>query len=346
MKTLFNIHDTHIGAIRSGGTTPTTAFTLREQLNAKFAGLLENCQGGDLIINGDLFDTFSVPMADLWATIQALTLWLESGDQTQKVWLVVGNHDLSKNTNNLSSSDLLGRVLQSRFEGRVIPVTGSLHVPEHDAYIVSHIQNQDRFDAELTKVPACTTLFLHCNYDNHFATQSDHSLNLSEAQAKALPVKHIVIAHEHQRSRRLMAKVHLPGNQFPSSVADCLGNDAKFMTKFSGDQIEYIQTWAAEGSYCAMDWRSLADNGCDFIRVTGEATAAESSEVISAVSRFRSRSKALVITTAVKVEGQADTEEMQFNADQIAAFDVRSALMEILSAEERAVIEKLEAENV
>jgi hypothetical protein len=118
------------------------------------------------------------------------------------------------------------------------------------------------------------------------------------------------------------------------------------MIKVSDAGIEYIETWQAAGDFVQLDWRNLADDGARFIRVIGQATAAEASEVVSAISKFRSKSAALVISNAVSVEGVSDQDELDLSVEQMAAFDVRAALFEILDKDEVAVVSKLlEGEN-
>ncbi len=61
--TLRVINDTHIGAIRSAGTTAASQLALRKHILERFQKLLP--AAGDLLINGDLFDSFSAPMNDV-----------------------------------------------------------------------------------------------------------------------------------------------------------------------------------------------------------------------------------------------------------------------------------------
>lgn len=346
MKTLFNINDTHIGAIRSGGTTPATALFLRQQALQAFSNLLDQCRNGDLIINGDTFDTQNIPYTDLWEAVRLLSEWLTE-NRTGKLYLPVGNHDVPKNTANLSSFGLLCKILVAMRPAQVVAITIPTYVEDHDAWIIPHVPNQDIFDACLATIPACKLLFVHVNYDNKFAVESDHSLNMSVEQAKACKAERIIFGHEHQAKLALGGKVIIVGNQIPTSISDCLGNDKKFMLRIEDGEIEHIPVWEAKGDYCEMDWHSLEDNGCRFIRVVGSAANAEAGDVASAISRFRGKSAALIITNATKVEGINDQDEMELNAEEIAAFDVRSALMEILNDEEKAIVNKLQSvENV
>ena len=336
------LNDWHIGAIRSGGTTPATAYQLRQDLLGQFQHTLDGI-ATDLLLNGDLFDGPDIPKADLLRTYQLLWNWLEH-NPTAHLYLSNGNHDLSKNSTVLSSFQLLAKLLISAFEARVTHIEAGQPICDGEAYVIPHVANQALFDVELARVPACDYLFVHANYNNGFAVESDHSLNVSEDQAHAAPVKFIVFGHEHQARIELGGKVVIVGNQVPSSVADCLGNATKghFYTMASDQGVGYNlpQHWHAEGDFSEQDWRDLKDTG-RFIRVTGTATAEEGAKVVQVISRFRQQAKALVITNAVKIEGVNDQEALALTHEQITGFDVHEALAKLLTPEENAKINAL-----
>jgi DNA repair exonuclease SbcCD nuclease subunit len=353
MSILSVINDTHIGVIRSGGTTPASAYALRQEVLKNFREVLAKCKGTDVLINGDLFDTSSVPYADLWEAWEILKDF-EISNPESTIWCARGNHDIARNETALSSFDLFCRIMGSTYSSRFITVAQPLYIEKYDAYVIPHLQNQDIFNEAVSKVPRCSFLFLHCNYDNKFAAQSDHSLNLAQEQAAQVPAKHLVFGHEHQAKAALGGKVIITGNQICTSVADCLGNDAKFFLQVGLDRkvssrdgtsihpdTRKIKVWQSKGDFDQQDWRSLQDTGARFIRVIGNATYAEAAEVVSAISKFRSKSEALVITNAVVVEGTSDQAELEITAEKMAAFDVKAALFSILDPEEVAVVTEL-----
>jgi hypothetical protein len=342
MRTLINIKplyvfgDTHIGVLR-GGTTPETKQQLKQDLLKSFQALLDNASGS-LLLNGDVFDTDSIDLKDLFETYRMLSDWLTKND---RLWLVAGNHGAANNSQKTSSFDLLCRLLSEVHGDKAVQVKDSLALPEHDAYVIGYSRNQDLFEAELAKVPVCSTLYLHCNVDNPHTAGSQHSLNLTLERSKSLPVERIVVSHEHNSRKVLNGKVHLIGCPSPSSVSDCLNSPEKYMVKVSGSEVEYISTWQAAGDFEQQDWRNLKDTGARFIRVVGTATAEESSDAVAAISRFRSTSKALVITNAVAVGDALDASQLAINAETVTAFDVKSALFDILEPEEVSVIKSL-----
>ncbi len=336
------INDRHLGAVRSAGTTASTAYQLRLDLLEEFEEDLYSINS-DLMILGDLFDGPNVSKADLLRTYRVLDDWLIRTGKS--LWLIAGNHDLSKVSSELSSFGLLGGLLaaEGAYAGTVHYITEGTMTPY--GYVISHVTNQDIFNLELEKVPACDYLFLHANYDNKFAVESDHSLNMSREQAEAAPVKHIVFAHEHQARTELKGKVVVIGNQRPSSIADCLGNKTKSRLQVDPEfGMERVGTWQAEGDFSEQDWRDLKDEG-RFIRVVGTANSAEAAQVVTAISRFRATAKALVITNAVKVEGLDDAAVLELSHEEITSFNVHAALRELLTDDENKKIDGLLAKR-
>jgi hypothetical protein len=330
------LNDWHIGAIRTGGTTPATAYQLRQDLLQRFEETLYGIDT-DLLLNGDLFDTANIPMPDLLRTYQVLTDWLT---RTGKRLLgSEGNHDLSKNSTQMSSFQFLIALLCDTHPEQVIHISGGQAFERF--YVLSHVANQDIFDMELTKVPECDYLFVHCNYDNGFAAESDHSLNMSREQVEKCLAKQIVFAHEHQARTELGGRVVVVGNQVPSSVSDCLNNSSKSLLRINDSGLmEFEETWKAEGDFSEQDWRDLKDEG-RFVRVTGKASAAEADQVVNAIARFRQKADVLVITNAVKIEGTDDAAELALSHEAITQFNVLDALMEMLEPAEQVKVKKL-----
>jgi len=231
------LNDVHLGVIRTSGTTPQTAMAIRERLQQQLQDLLMQHLDKDIIINGDLFDTFNVPMQDVLRFYVTAAAWLNASEVPQVTpdrapespFMVLGrgNHDSSKDSSKMSSFDFIARILQAQFPYRVLIVTEPTMVFD-GIYMIPHMPNQDQFDLELTKVPeGASMVLLHANYDNHFAVEADHSLNVSEDQAASLIARGKTLVFGHEHIQRNYANIIITGNQFPSSVADCLGNKNK-----------------------------------------------------------------------------------------------------------------------
>lgn len=371
MREKLLINDLHAGVNRAGGTTLATQLALRAYLLLSLKDLVSKHLDKDLAINGDLADAFNIALFDLLELHGILREWLlasvPTGDAQHttppKVFLGRGNHDVAKDSSKLSSFDFLARLLKAEFGDRVVVVTEPRWI-ERNIYMIPHMPNQDLFDLALQKAEAeidgnevrgPALLLLHANYDNHFVTESDHSLNVSVEQAKKLIAKGwtLVFGHEHQARTALDERVIVTGNQWPSSVADCLGNpgDKKYAHIIHDDlDLSRVLTWSARGAefddydFAEIDWRTLGEvsEGIRFIRVVGEAQADDAPLVIQAIAKFRQAyGDAFVITNAVKVEGMAEMADLPATAETIKAFDVLGYLIEQLDEKQAEVVKKL-----
>lgn len=359
-------NDVHLGVQRVAGTTPATAMQLKEYLLESFRRLIFAHKDKDLVINGDLLDAFLIMLLDALGAYEVIRSWLietaEIDEMTglkigPRAFLGRGNHDWSKDSSKLSTFDFICRLLKAEFGDRVVVVNEPQWI-DRGIYMIPHMPNQDLFDLALKDVPAldaldCGLILLHANYKNEFTIESDHSLTVSEKQAIDLVDKgyELVFGHEHQARRMLDGRVIIAGNQWPSSVADCLNNpdNKKYAHVINEDlTLTKIETWDAAEDFAEVEWKDLAEfsGGQRFVRVTGTASAEESAAVVQTIAQFRRDNEGIfVITNAVKVEGVADMGEIQATAENIKAFDVWGFLMEQLDEEERAVVMKLRAEH-
>lgn len=349
------MNDLHLGVLRSGGTTPSSALALRQYVQDRYRGLL--APGTNVIVNGDFFDTYQVPMTDLLMAYMTTSEWLST--KGQELVLLPGNHDLSKNSANMSSFEVMARLLMAQYPDKVRYLAGGNWVDEGQGiYAISHVANQDLFELELAKVPEGTkTLLLHVNFDNVYAGQSDHSLNIDREQAKVLTKRGItlVLGHEHQHRTMMNDKVILVGNQTPSSVSDCLTHGEgqkdgkKYCLEIAGEDMELIPTWKFNdkvGGFAEADWQDLSGVPAEvgFVRVIGRATSAEAPSVIKAISKLRQSHKAYVITNGVQVEGVGSVDGIAESVEDIRSVNVLEMLMDQLDAEQAACVRKLLAE--
>jgi DNA repair exonuclease SbcCD nuclease subunit len=328
------LSDLHIGAIRSAGTTPTTQYELRKHLLAKFKDLLP--ETGDLLLNGDLFDTNNIPISDVLQTYIILNDWLTQHTDS-KLYNSTGNHDASKTSTVLSSFQFLGKLLKLAKPERYFHVEEPTMTPH--GYIIPHLRNQDLFDLALAKVPECNFLFVHANYDNGFAAQSDQSLNVSRDQAEASKARIVVFGHEHHK--RLAGKVIIPGNQIASSVSDWLSPQDKGYVTIVDGKLQYNISATREQEFADLDWQTLEVTDHKFVRVTGEAAAEEASEVVNAINKLRKTSGAFVITNAVQISTGAIKVDFDSTLANVQSFSVLEALKELMTEEEMTVLESL-----
>ena len=326
MLTILN--DIHAGVERVAGTTIESRYALRQYVIKKFATLLPD---NDLMILGDLLDSVNVPVADLFAIYNIIREWLLKG---HKLYLVAGNHDLSKTSNVMSSFDFLGALLKIKDQYDQVQVIKA-PVMTHYGYVIPHLANQDLFNAALKEVPECDNLYLHCNYDNFFAAQSDQSLNISKEQVAECKARQIIIGHEHQFKQ--VGKVLLPGNQIATSVADWQHCDMKF----SITDGRLVDGELRENVYADQNWKELAVTTHEFVRVSGEATVGESSQVVTAIAKFRAKSPAFVVSNAVNIESGDGLGDFANSLEAVTAFDVWRALGEVLPSSDMTILKDL-----
>lgn len=349
------LNDLHIGVNRSGGTTPQSQLALRDYLRDSLANLLATTKENCVIVNGDLFDGFTVDINEVINTYVIFSDWLQ-GNPRGELHLVAGNHDWNPRGDKISSFHLLCFFLKTNFEHVHVYDKGYDQIAG-DIWSIPHMPNQALFDIEIEK--ACSVkwpedrkgfLLLHCNYKNKFAENSDHSLNISDDQVAKLMIAGwtLIIGHEHKGYSLRGGRIIVSGNQFPSSIADCIGEKTKSCLIVNGDKVELSETWGAFDNYAELDWREVRDGAVapddhGFIRFVGEASAAEASDVIGVIARARQKwGRVFVVTNAVKVEGvEAAAELAELNFEATKAFDVLGAILEQLDEAEAAKVKEL-----
>lgn len=342
------INDLHIGTKRQAGATPASQAGLREYIYAEVDNLLHLANHDHIVVNGDLFDGFSVETADV---IRTYGLFMDAVNRGNRLTLIMGNHDASAKGDRVSSFHLLAHFLcASSSKVRVIDHTNGLTCIDEAkrVYAISHCLNQDLFNLEIDKVVemdgASRVLLLHCNVKNVWAQNSDHSLDLDDQQLGALMRAGwtLVVGHEHQHRTLREGRVVVSGNQIVTSIADVLGSTQKFYTTIT-DKVEAVPWLDVADIYAEINWTDLDDApDLPFLRVTGTATAEQAAEVVAAVAKLRQRSDAYVISNAVKIDGVADFEALsEISFDSIAKVDVLALLLEELNEQERETVRGL-----
>ena len=346
------LNDLHIGVQRVAGTTPASAAALRQYALDKYQSLLETAGKHDMVVvNGDLTDRYDIEMSDMLQLYAITAEFLRKNKDAEMVW-AAGNHDLSRNSNNMGSVEFIGNLLQGMFPEQF--AVACVHSLLWDGiYVIPHMTNQEEFDEALAQVPKGThTLLLHCNYDNPFAGAQDHSLNLAEDVAMGLKRRGIkmILGHEHQGREMLGGSVVITGNQFPTSVSDCLAHgeaqkDGKkyCITLTQDGKHERHETWSRSHHYKEVDWKEVQDadlTSYAFIRVVGTAERDESSEALKTVTNLRKESMAFVVTNAVKV-ASIDEMDVDVSVEDIRKVNVVDMLLGMLTTEQASAIQKL-----
>lgn len=313
MSKLMVISDTHLGVKRQTGTTLESQTALHRSTMSQFKALLNEAESleADLLINGDLFDSYEVSKACEFEVFTSLFTWCNANPK-QSLILSAGNHDLSRDSSKKSSFENLCDYLTAVMKN-VVVVKGAAQGINHQSaktteFVVPHMPNQELFDAELESIlsyqeanQSVKVVFVHANYDNFFAREADHSLNVSAEMARRFEESGITLVFGHEHKKRQIGNVHIVGNQIVTSIADCLGDDFKQYVVWEGKDIEYIEFSKVSEIYEEVDWRSEVLPNKPFIRVSGTAEYQEAAEVTSKLVNWRKDSNALVITNAVKV---------------------------------------------
>jgi DNA repair exonuclease SbcCD nuclease subunit len=343
------ISDLHIGAKRRAGTTPQSQAALRTHIFSEFRDLMTEPFNQHIVVNGDLFDNFTVDSRDLLETFEIMVECLEKGNS---ITLIMGNHDAVARSTQVSSFHTLCRVLKSmtyrfNFVDHTHGLTWIGGWSELPVLAISHQLNQDLFDIEIKKAVEMggdgRVLLLHCNVGNKFAEDDMHSLNLNDEQLDALMRSgwQIVCGHEHQMRTLRGGRVVIPGNQIVTSISDCLNCDAKYYVWIT-DKVELVKLFDVKDVFTEVDWQDEVLMDDMFVRVTGTATAEQASEVVDAVASFRKESDAFVVANAVKIDGVCDFDSLtEASFDDIKKIDVLGLMLEEFNERERVVIKEL-----
>jgi len=323
------LNDLHAGLKRKTGVTQTSLKDFHSwQVNILIKAI-EKHGYMTLIILGDLFDGHDVSYQSVFRIYNALM------NHTGKIILVAGNHDLSKNTEKLSAFEFLCKLLPN-----AATVT-TPHDLEAGCRIIPHVANQKLFDAHVDEAISngITTLLCHCNYDNGFTVESDHSLNLTKEQAARFD--HVIMGHEH--NKRDLSGIDILGSPMPCTIAEC--SVAKGFHTWEGPshELKFHEVWNPEAAV-EIDWRETLSlesipPDIDFVRVTGKATAEEAATVTDLVAKLRASISAYMITNSVKI-GDLDLGDLEDSSEtDLNTFDPMASLKGLLSSEHKAKLE-------
>ena len=347
---MYILNDHHLGVKRVAGTTPVSTLMLQQYLVDNFEKLLKGINE-DVCVLGDLFDSYLIDLVTIKLVANVIREWLNKNTDCGFV-MVRGNHDAINNIGSMGSLDFLMWLLEAEYDCRIQYITEPEYIVDTYHYVIPHLQNQDLFNTALDNVPAeASTLLLHANYDNFFATEADHSLNISESQAIRSNKKgtKIFLGHEHS-ARRPSPHVHVLGNQFPSSISDCKGQAKKYYHYLNNDTCELVKldSWCSD-EYTEIDCHALMEkdgeyfptNNVKFVRIVGACTATEAPQVIRAIAYYRKKSEAFIVSNAVKIEGLLAMEDLPDNMEDAKSFDALEALFSMLAEEHVSVIKKM-----
>jgi len=311
---------------RKTGTTTQSAKALNQYTIDTLKRLRPT--SGTLVILGDLFDKSYVD----YATILQVWRILAPSDDLHII-LVRGNHDISRDASKASACDMLGALLTDN---------GDTYVTEPYVYgeyvIIPHMPNQVLFDEAITKYANSDKILLtHANYENPFAEQKDHSLNLTKEQASKY--KRVILGHEHHKRR--VDNVIVVGSQTVTRMDDII--EVKAFVEIEGDDVQEFEVACSDELLTEIDWRHLANtqHTAPFVRITGKASVEESGLVLSEISKFRKASDAFIVQNSVEIEQAGQLADAEQTLESVMSFDVVEMMKRMLRKDQREFLEKI-----
>ncbi len=320
------ISDPHFGLSRRLGVTPESLAAYQKWQLDTFSYWLLSAEE-PVLITGDLFDKGEVSfrvVLDIYRIIQACN---------QKVYILRGNHDILRDRSKLSSLMFLDCVT----DVEVITEPRELG----DYALIPHMANQRMFDeaVDWAEESGKKTLITHVNYDNHFALEQDHSLNLTPEQAAKF--ERVISGHEHQV--REIGNVTMLGSMLPTQVMEAKGEHVVWRLGEDGQGLTRLLSAPSAPSYAEIDWHELDGASVDakFVKVTGEATTEEGAEVIRSIYAFRGKAGAMMVQNAVTIDSLA-MELSQEDSASLEQFDSIRALIGLLRPKTVKRLEELD----
>jgi len=288
------ISDPHMGLTRKSGVTADSLRLFEAMKATALESTMFEHQDKEVVITGDLFNGSLVSQEAVLRVSQILRT------HPKKIWVIAGNHDLSNDKAKMSSLEFLHYLLEGDnvevvFKPTVLPTDSGTKI-----VMVPHLSNQELFNAAIASVDA-DILITHCNYENPFAVDKDHSLNLTKEQAKKF--KLVISGHEHNASKR--GNVCMLGAFAPCAVNEAATPKQTFILDGASMRLRTLPNQAQDElcSYGEVDWRQVENApNREFINVIGEATTEEAPTVLNAIANARRKSSASMIKNSVTVE--------------------------------------------
>ena len=217
------IGDPHLGRVFKTGV-PTHRLGDRERLvEEQFYAEISDRTSVPVIIMGDLFDKYSVP--------ESLVLWaadkLNEAAEWKKIYVLRGNHDLSRDEEKRGSFDVLEKLCPN-----VVFVKGVWEIQLENGYLALF-----GYDAFKSATELANQLTVNCNYLAAFGHYdltshgSDFNLVPTEVFA-ALKIPTVYTGHIHKRQtiERHGVTVHAVGSMQPYAHGEQAEGDLLYQT--------------------------------------------------------------------------------------------------------------------
>ena len=319
---LYFISDIHKGkAFPYATTVSRTRFRQKQLVAGKVLFGLPGIKVG----MGDLFDSYltSVP------TLMDGAVMLADATST---YLMAGNHDKSKNRNDMSSFQYLEQLSTNSQVKFVYNEPVIFTVPLNDnrmveVYMIPHQLTQELFDAQILKAAESKPqgririLVLHCNQGDFPGKQSENYLTTAQLSMLAKFDK-IVSGHEHGAKR--IYNMEYPGSVVPCSFGEF---NERYLLYFDTSTCEFgRQEFDTLPGFPSFHYRKmtaqefLADDVADvlaeFIEVTGDVTPSENVAITQKAMGLLTTHPSLI---ACKPNVNVITSVQQVGEDAVAA---------------------------
>lgn len=303
--------DPHLGLNRKSHTIKGSSEALKNSIALQFSSFMQNYFDESIVCAGDLFDTFS-------NTEQTILKAYPIADKCDVI--LAGNHDLKNTTDSVSSLDLLQElcpgttiVKPEKFEE---PFILSGRLDRMDFLFIPHQGSQAIFDDAVAM--ACDeggmysesgkfrAVFLHCNYDNDLANNSDASLNITSEQVDKLLefCDYVFIGHEHHPAKLKGGRLIIIGNPHPTSFSD-ISN--KYVYLLTEDDLEVIEVWSEDTGYLKVNYDPAEEipvisDGVGFIDIEGEIESKDAANLSRYIAQIWKESEAFMVRNKVSIK--------------------------------------------
>ena len=217
------IGDPHLGRVFKTGV-PTHRLGDRERLvEEQFYAEISDRTSVPVIIMGDLFDKYSVP--------ESLVLWaadkLNEAAEWKKIYVLRGNHDLSRDEEKRGSFDVLEKLCP-----KMVFVKGVWEIQLENGYLALF-----GYDAFKSATELANQLTVNCNYLAAFGhydlTSHGSDFNLVPTEVFAalkIPVAYTGHIHKRQTIERHGVTVHAVGSMQPYAHGEQAEDDLLYQT--------------------------------------------------------------------------------------------------------------------
>lgn len=304
MSKLRIFSDPHLGVNRVANTTIDSRRLMQLEATSQCRlAATKHSSDESIICVGDLFDGGKVSNETL----------SDAYDICQSIDIVVGgNHDMSNNSKDTTSFDLLNKFESSLVNNEVSNKTFDAYEYDDGAKIIAvpHHSTQELFNETLKDLIDVQgdALFLHCTYDFNIES-SNTSINLTPDQAEELlkNFKRIFIGHEHAPSEHMGGGVIMVGSTLPFNMGE-IGDRYVYTYDTDTDNLTRDVIWDASTQFADLVYSTeisedfVLGTTVQFVDINGSVPSEHGPELAAWVAGlWQSNPQLLMVRNQVKV---------------------------------------------